>query len=111
MRQQVGRRQEKGKRKFIEQIRDNLKFLEYAPIAFVSAKQGQGAEALFGLIRKVYDSASKRIGTGELNRFVETLRWEYDAKIHYMTQVSIRPPTFVVFTEIGPSCTSPPSGT
>jgi GTPase len=90
---------EKGKRKFIEQIRDNLKFLEYAPIAFVSARQGQGVEALFGLVRKVYDSASKRIGTGELNRFVATLRWEYDIKISYLTQVSIRPPSFLAFTD------------
>jgi GTP-binding protein len=34
-----------------------------------------------------------------LNRFVETLRWEYSAKIHYITQASMRPPTFIVFTD------------
>jgi GTPase len=90
---------EKAKRKFTEEIRDTLKFLDYAPIAFVSAKQGQGVEALFNLIRKAYDSASKRIGTGELNRFVETLRWEYNMKIYYLTQVGVRPPSFLVFTD------------
>ncbi len=90
---------EKSKRKFIETIRDNLKFLEYAPIAFMSADRKQGTRALFPLIRKAYDAASKRIGTGELNRFAETLAWEYDAKIHYITQASVRPPTFIVFTD------------
>jgi GTP-binding protein len=84
---------------FLEKIRDELKFLEYAPVAFVSAQKRQGTRALFPLIKKVYDSACKRIGTGELNRFVETLRWEYSAKIHYITQASVRPPTFIVFTD------------
>lgn len=90
---------EKSKRKFLEQIQDNLKFLDYAPIAYVSAKERQGMRALFSLIRKADDSAKKRIGTGELNRFVETLNWEYHMKIYYLTQVSVRPPTFVVFTD------------
>jgi len=90
---------EKGKRKFLEDIQDNLKFLEYAPIAYVSARERQGMRSLFGLIRKVDNSAAKRIGTGELNRFVESLSWEYHMKIYYMTQVSVRPPTFLVFTD------------
>jgi GTP-binding protein len=90
---------EKSKRKFIEQIQDNLKFLEYAPVAYISAKERQGMRGLFGHIRKAYESASKRIGTGELNRFAETLSWEYDVKIKYLTQVSVRPPTFLVFTD------------
>ncbi len=90
---------EKSKRKFLEQIQDNLKFLEYAPIAYSSAKERQGMRRLFEFIRKAYESASKRIGTGELNRFVETLNWEYNMKIYYMTQVSVRPPTFLVFTD------------
>ncbi len=87
------------KQAFLEKIRDQLKFLDYAPVAFVSAQKRQGTRALFPMIKKVYDSACKRIGTGELNRFVETLRWEYSAKIHYITQASVRPPTFIVFTD------------
>jgi GTPase len=90
---------EKGKRKFSEQIQDHLKFLDYAPVVYISAKEHQGMRTLFGLIRKAYDAASLRIGTGELNRFVETLNWEYDMKIYYLTQVSVRPPTFLVFTD------------
>jgi GTP-binding protein len=89
----------KKKEAFLEKIKDELKFLDYAPVAFVSAQKRQGTRALFPMIRKVYDSACKRVGTGELNRFVETLRWEYSAKIHYITQASIRPPTFIVFTD------------
>jgi GTP-binding protein len=89
----------KKKEAYLEKIQDELKFLDYAPIAFVSAWKKQGTRALFPMIKKAYESASKRIGTGELNRFVETLRWEYSAKIHYITQASMRPPTFIVFTD------------
>jgi len=90
---------ERNKRKFIEEIRDNLKFLDYASIAFVSAQKRAGIGALFPLIKKAYDSASRRVTTGELNRFIETLQWEYDMKIYYLTQTNLRPPTFVVFTD------------
>ena len=90
---------EPDKRKFLETIRDELKFMDYAPVMFMSAHKRQGTRALFPLIRKVYESASKRIGTGELNRFVETLRWEYQPRIRYLTQASMRPPTFVAFTD------------
>jgi GTP-binding protein len=55
---------------------------------------------LFRLIREVYESASRRISTGELNRFLEHLRFE-ERKIFYITQHSIRPPAFAVFTDRG----------
>jgi GTP-binding protein len=90
---------EKGKRKFTEEIRDALKFLEYSPITFVSAKTGAGVERLFGMIRDAYESASKRVSTGELNRFVQMLEFDRDMKIYYMTQASVRPPTFIAFTD------------
>jgi GTP-binding protein len=90
---------EKGKRKFTEDIRDELKFLEYAPIAFVSAKTGAGVKRLFGMIHDAYEAASKRVTTGELNRFIEQLKFSRDMKVYYMTQASVRPPTFVAFTD------------
>ena len=92
---------EKGKRSFTEAVRDELKFLDYAPIAFVSAKTGTGVKGLFRLIEQAYRSASQRITTGELNRFVQTLEPSRDIKIYYMTQASVRPPGFVVFTDQG----------
>jgi GTP-binding protein len=83
---------------FEEKIRDHFKFLEYAPVAFISAMTGAGVDKLWPLIREVYASASRRITTGEMNRFVEGLRFE-ERKIFYITQASIRPPSFVVFTD------------
>jgi GTP-binding protein len=85
---------------FEQQIRDSFKFLEYAPVVFLSAKSGAGLSKLFPLIREVYESASRRISTGELNRFVEQLHFE-ERKIYYITQHSIRPPAFAVFTDKG----------
>ncbi len=90
---------EKSKRAFTEQVRDELKFLEYAPVLFASAKNVEGIRRIFVTIRRLFEAASKRVTTGELNRFVETLKFESDIKIFYLTQASIRPPTFVVFTD------------
>jgi GTP-binding protein len=88
---------DKKKRGFEQDVRDHLKFLEYAPVVFLSAKTGAGVDRIFKLIREVYESATKRVSTGELNRFVEHLRFE-ERKIYYITQASVRPPTFVLFT-------------
>jgi GTPase len=93
-------RKVRAKQEFERQVRDQFKFLEYAPVVFVSARTGAGVESLFKLIREVYESASRRIPTGELNRFVEQLRFE-ERKIFYITQASVRPPTFVLFTDRG----------
>ncbi len=89
----------KSKRAFTEDLRDQLKFMDYAPILFASAKNAEGIRRIFSTIRHCFNSASKRVSTGELNRFVETLKFESDIKIFYLTQASIRPPTFVVFTD------------
>lgn len=91
--------EEKSKRAFTETVRDELKFLDYAPVVFASAKKGEGIRRIMTTIRRCFDAASKRITTGELNRFAETLRFESDIRIYYLTQTSIRPPTFVVFTD------------
>ncbi|MGO4884255.1 MAG: ribosome biogenesis GTPase Der [Bryobacteraceae bacterium] len=88
---------DKKKSNFEQDLRDSLKFLEYAPVVFLSAKTGAGVERIYKLIREVYGSANQRITTGELNRFVERLRFE-ERKIFYITQPSVHPPTFVLFT-------------
>jgi GTP-binding protein len=90
------------KAEFELKIRDTFKFLDYAPVVFLSAKAGSGLQKLFPLIREVYESASRRVTTGELNRFVEQLRFE-ERKIKYITQHSIRPPAFAIFMDkVGP---------
>lgn len=88
------------RREFERQARDQLKFLEYAPMVFISAKDGTGLKALFRTVREVYEAASFRVSTGELNRFVEALRFE-ERKIYYITQTGVRPPAFVLFTDRG----------
>lgn len=90
---------DKSKRAFTESVRDELKFLDYAPVLFASAKNAEGIRRIFSSIRRCFDAASKRITTGELNRFLATLNFESDIRIYYMTQAGIRPPTFVVFTD------------
>jgi len=91
---------EEGQRaRFEQDVRDQFKFLDYAPIVFLSAKNGTGLKALFRHLRKAWESANLRVATGELNRFVESLPFDADRKIYYATQPSVRPPTFVFFTD------------
>ena len=59
----------------------------------------EGLKRIFTTVRHAYDSASKRVSTGELNRFVQQLKFEGELKVYYMTQASVRPPTFVAFTD------------
>lgn len=90
---------ERDRRKFLEDLHDRLKFLDYAEVTLISAMKKQGTRGLFGLIKIAYDSANAHISTGALNRFVSELKWEYRMKIFYITQGSVRPPTFIVFTD------------
>ena len=90
---------------FRRQIRDELKFLDYAPIAFISALNGAKTDSLFPLVRKVFRESHKRVPTGELNRFIfgpaelerATVPGFRKPKIHYVTQARTAPPTFVFF--------------
>lgn len=86
-------------------VRTRFKFLDYAPIVFVSAKTGERAEKLFALIDHVADARRRRISTGELNRWLSQVDLERGTspaarkvKIYYVTQASASPPTFVLFT-------------
>ena len=78
-----------------------MKFLDYATVTYMSAESGYGVNRLFSLVLKAYEAASKRVTTGELNRFMELVRFEGDVKLFYITQGSIRPPTFTAFTDKG----------
>jgi GTPase len=88
-----------------ERLRHDLKFLNYAPIVFISAHTGKGTERIFPLLEKVATERRKRITTSAMNRFIETVDFERASvpmrsrvKILYMTQASVAPPTFVLFT-------------
>jgi GTP-binding protein len=91
---------------FEERLRYGLKFLSYAPVLFISAKTGIGTDKILPLIEKVSAERNKRISTGEMNRFVKTVDFDRASvpmskrvRIYYMTQASVAPPTFVLFTD------------
>ncbi len=86
-------------------VRTRFKFLDYAPIVFVSAKTGERTEKLFDLIDRVGDARRRRISTGELNRWLEKVDLDRGTspaarkvKIYYVTQAAASPPTFILFT-------------
>jgi GTPase len=88
-----------------ERLRYDLKFLNYAPVVFVSGQTGKGVERIFPLLEQVATARRKRISTSEMNRFIERVDFDRASvpmrqrvKILYMTQASVAPPTFVLFT-------------
>jgi GTP-binding protein len=88
-----------------ERLRYELKFLSYAPLVFISAQTGKGTEKIFPLLEEVAAERRKRVSTSEMNRFLEHVDFDRASvpmrqrvKILYMTQASVAPPTFVLFT-------------
>ena len=83
----------------------DLSYMDYAPVLFISALSGQRVDRLFELINFVNDRATMRITTGKLNEILADAVMRVQPptdkgrrlKIFYMTQVSVRPPTFVCF--------------
>jgi GTP-binding protein len=91
---------------YVERLRDSLKFLSYAPVLFVSASTGKNVDQIFPLIDEVAAERRKRIGTGEMNRFLKTVDFERASvpmrqrvRILYLTQSNVAPPTFILFTD------------
>jgi GTPase len=91
--------------RFEEQIRQKAKFLEYAPVLFISALTGQRVISLLKWVKRIAVERERRIPTAELNRFVEAIDFSratvpvsFRSKILYATQTDVAPPTFVLFT-------------
>ena len=89
-----------------QRLRYGLKFLNYAPVLFISAHNGKGTEKILPLIEQVAAERRKRITTGEMNRFLKTIDFDRASvpiskrvKIYYMTQAAVAPPTFILFTD------------
>ena len=93
---------------FDADLRDNLKFADFAPILHISALTGERTHQVFGRSLKVIEARARHVSTAELNRMVSKAtarhqphsRGRKEVKILYATQVSSRPPTFVFFTNI-----------
>ena len=93
-------------KEYTQQVRDALKYLDYAPLLFISAKDGINVEEVFKKVQLVARERRKRVTTGQMNRFLDTVEFEkagvpYNKRlrIYYMTQAAVAPPTFVLFTD------------
>ncbi len=93
---------------FDEQLREQLKFLDYAPVLHISAATGERTPRLLETIDAVAESRKTRVRTPELNRFVERIATEHPpaspgrrhVRILYAAQTGVAPPTFVFFTNV-----------
>jgi GTPase len=90
---------------FRQEIRDRMKYLDYAPILFVSALRGQRVEDLFKTIAQVAAARQLRVGTAEINRFLREVDFERASspagrptRLYYLTQAGVAPPVFIAFT-------------
>jgi GTP-binding protein len=93
---------------FDDKLRQQVKFLDYAPILHISALTGERAPKVLETIDLIAEARVKRIPTGELNRFIQTVTVEHPpvspgrrrVRILYATQRGVSPPTFVLFTNV-----------
>jgi GTP-binding protein len=96
---------------FERQLRKTLKYLDYAPVIFLSALEAIGPQRK-GMARVLHEVVSvaqerrKRVTTGQMNRFMEKIDFQRAPvpmakriRIFYMTQAAVAPPTFVLFTD------------
>jgi len=94
------------KKVYEQQVRDSLKYLDYAPLVFVSASENKGIDEVFKKVELVSRERRKRVSTGAMNRFLDKIDFQRASvpmnrrvKIYYMTQAAVAPPTFVLFTD------------
>jgi GTPase len=91
--------------KYGKYLGEELKFLDYAPIAFTTAKEGKNIQQVLDLAQNLYKQSSERVSTGKLNAALEAVLDERAPsapkgkapKVYYATQVAVNPPTIVLF--------------
>ena len=96
---------DKTTREFTAKIESELKYMPYAPKIFISALTGQRIHKLFELIHTVYQNHAQRVATGVLNEVLLEATSMHSPpsdkgralRVYYATQVSVKPPTFVLF--------------
>ena len=90
---------------YYERLREQAKFLNFAPAMTISALTGLRVRKIFNQVDEVYDQYARRISTGQLNRFLERAIEKNEPSLHrgkrikfyYAAQISTRPPTIVCF--------------
>lgn len=93
---------------FDDKLRQQMKFLDYAPILHISAISGERTAKVLETIDRVAEAREKRIPTGELNRFIQAVTAAHppaspgrkEVRILYATQKGVSPPTFIFFTNV-----------
>ena len=91
--------------KYRKEVIEKLKFMDYAPVMFISARTGQRVSTVFDKVKEVFETSRRRITTGVLNDVLNDatdnlqppLQGTRQLKIYYATQTGIQPPTFVFF--------------
>jgi GTP-binding protein len=92
-------------RAFTQRIRDELKFLPFAPVVFLSALSGKGVGTLLTTADKVREACKLRVTTGEFNRFLmraaqahapKAAKGGHPVRILFGTQIGVEPPTFLI---------------
>lgn len=99
---------QEGSKVFDENLRYQLKFLDFAPILHISAKTGERTGKLLETIEKVSAARAIRVPTGELNRFIERITTAHppvspgnrNVRVLYAAQTGVAPPAFVLFTNV-----------
>ena len=96
---------QKTKKKFLDDAADQMKFLAYAPVSFISAKTGQGCNEIFKTVQQVYETSMKKIPTAKVNEVFADLTENHSppvfkgkpVRFYYATQTGVKPPTFMAF--------------
>ena len=91
--------------KYRKEVIEKLKFMDYAPVMFISARTGQRVSTVFDKVKEVFETSRRRVTTGVLNDVLNDatdnlqppLQGTRRLKIYYATQTGIQPPTFVFF--------------
>ena len=91
---------------FALRIQDEIKNISHSPIIFISVKDGKNIHRIYPTVHDVIENRNRRIPTGELNSFFDIISSEHSpglyrgkpVKIYYITQTSVAPPTFVLFS-------------
>lgn len=99
-------RQEGYHKEITGSVKEKLSYMDYVKVILVSAKHGHNLEKLIAAIVEAYEANKRRIATSDLNKLLEEAVLRFpppgekgrQPKLFYMTQVKVRPPTFVLFT-------------
>lgn len=89
-----------SKKEYVNLIKNKLKFLNFAPILFTSCKTSEGIDKILNLVISTYSQYKKRIETSILNNVINNAIKQHQIsllKIYYITQVKVKPPTFILF--------------